>query len=114
MVNFGAEAWVGAQILSSCEEGIVLGDWSNHGSWSLIDSSNSESLVDVGDKLCVFEETLGVVGAVLVSNSLKFVISQVVVELREDRFELSAGNSSLSKLVKVTEILLNTDSLLND
>ena len=114
LVNSGAKLWVSAQVLSSCKESIVLGDWSNDSCWCLINSSDSESLVDVGHKLSVFEETLRVCSAVLVGNRLELIVSQVVVELGKDGFELSAGNSSLSELIEVTEVLLDTDSSLDD
>ena len=84
LVNCGAKLGVSAQVLSSCKESIVLGDWSNDSSWCLINSSDSESLVDVGNEISVFEETLWIVGLVFVSQRFKLIVCQVKVQLRED------------------------------
>ena len=103
-----------AQVLSSSKKGIVSCNWCDCGCWVLVNSGDGEGLVDAGNELSVSEEFLWVVGAVLVGQGLKFIISKVVVELRKNRFELKAGDSSLSEFVEITEELFNTDSLLNN
>ena len=113
-INLVSGCWVGAQVLSSGEEGVVGGDGGNLSGWGLVNTSDSEGLVDVGDKLSVLEEALWVVGGVLLSKGLKLIVGQGEVELGEDGFELSAGDSALSELVKISEELLNSDSSLND
>ena len=113
-LDFATSCWVGAQVLSSGEKGIVLGDWGNHGGWCLINSLDSECLVDVGHEVNIAEEALWVHGGVLVGQSFKLIVGQVKVQLGKDGLELRSGDSSLSELVEVAEELLNTNSVLNN
>lgn len=114
IIDLVTGSWVGAQILSPGEEGIVLGDWGDHSRWRLVNSSRRESLVNAGDEVGVSEEALWVVGLVLVSQALKLIVGEGEVERAEDGFELRAGDSALAELVEVSEELLDTNSLHDD
>jgi hypothetical protein len=108
--DFVVLSWI-AQVLSSGKESVILRVGIDSDSWVLVNSLDGESLVDVGHKVSVSEETLSILGGVLVSKGLKLILCEGEIHARENRFELCSGDSTLPQLVKVSEELFDSDSL---
>jgi len=84
VVDFISVLGCACKVLSTSQKGVVLGNGGNSGGWSLVNSLDGESRVDVGNEVSVAEESLRVVGLVLLSQSLELVIGQNEVEGRQD------------------------------
>ena len=102
------------EVLLSGESSVSDGYWSDRCSWLLLDSVGGESLIDVRAELNVVEHLLWVIGPVFQSKGIKLLESEVEIQHRENRLELSFGNFSSSKLVKIIKELFDSHSLHND
>lgn len=102
------------EVLLSGESSVSNGYWGDSCSWLLLDSVGSESLIDIGTELNVVEHLLWVISPVFQSKGIKFLESEVEIEHRENRLELSFGNFTSSKLVKIIEELFDSHSLHNN
>ena len=103
-----------SQVLSAGQESIALGHWCHTSRRSLVNALNGEGLVHVLDEVDVAEEALWVISLILLGDSLELIVGQSKVHLTQDGFELRAGHTALSQLIKVTEEFLDTDSLHDD
>jgi len=65
-----------SQVLSAGKDGVFVRVSSNSSERSLINSRNSESLVDASAEVNVVEENLRIVSFVFISESFKFIFSQ--------------------------------------
>ena len=110
LLNFSL-VLMASEILAAGKKSVVLGDSSNVGGGSLIDASDSEGSVDVCNKCLVSKESLGVRCLVLLGESLELVVGESKVHGGQDGLELGASDSSLSKLIEISEELLDTDAL---
>ena len=102
------------KVLATGKKSVVGGDGGDTSGWVLVDSSDGESFVDVGDEINVTEETLWVGRLVLLGKSLELVVSQVEVHGGEDGFELVASNAALSELIKISEEFFDSHALHDD
>lgn len=98
------------KVLATSEKGVILSDWSNARSGSLVNALDCEGCVDVCDEVNVAEEALWVTSLVLLGQCLELVVCQVKVHGGENRLELVASHTSLSQLVEVSEELFNSDA----
>ena len=63
-----------SKVLSSSQQSVVLSNWGYSDVWVLVNTSSGESFVDACNKVCVFEESLRVIGLVLVGQSFELII----------------------------------------
>ena len=100
-----------SQVLSAGEERVILGDCGDAGSRVLVNAGDSEGSVDVGNKVDVPEEALGVGGLVFLSESFELVVCHSEVHGGENRLELVSGDATLAQLIKIAEELFDSDAL---
>jgi len=65
-----------SQVLSAGKKGVFVTVSSNSSERSLINSRNSEGLVDASAEVNVVKENLRIVSSVFISESFKFIFSQ--------------------------------------
>ena len=102
------------KVLSTGQKSVALGDLGNSSRGILVDSGQSESSVDVGAEVGVAEEPLGVSSLVFQGQGLELIVRQGEVHRGKDRFELVAGDATLSKLVEIAEEFFNSHTLHDD
>jgi len=68
--------WVRSEILSPCKKCVILGDRGDASAWVLVDAFSSESIVDIFCEPGVLEETLRVIGGVLIGKILELIVSK--------------------------------------
>lgn len=103
------------EILSSSQNSVIDGYWSNRCCWLLLDAIGGENGVDAVAESVVVDHVFGISGgSILRSKGLKLLFGQVEVQHGQDLFELVLGDSSLSKFIKIIEELLDSNSLHDD
>lgn len=104
-------AVVTSEVLAASKDSVFVRLRSDSSEGSLVNSRESEGLVDAGYEVNVVEEYFRVVGFVGVAESLEFIVSQGEVHGGEDTLELVSSHTALAELVEVSEELFNTDTL---
>lgn len=102
---------VTSEVLAASKDSVFVrlgGDSSERG---LVDSSDSESLVNAGGECDVVEEDFRVVGFVGVAESLEFIVSQGEVHGGKNSLELVSSHTALAELVEISEEFFDTDTL---
>jgi len=102
------------EVLAASKERVVLCNGWHAGVGGLFDSASGEGLVDALREGDVVEELLWVVGLILFGQGVVLILSEVEIQLGEDRSELLLGHVALAQLVEINEELFNTNALHND
>ena len=99
------------EVLSSGEFSILNSYSIDLCKWSLLDAISSECTINAGTEILVVEHLLWISSSILSSQGIKFVLGQIEIKHGENTLELVFGNLSLSKLIKINEKLLDSNSL---
>ena len=99
------------QILAAGKQSVVGGDGGHTRSRCLIDALDREGAVHVVAEGRILEEAFRIISLVLLGQGLELIVRQGEVKLREDGFELWAGDASLTQLVEILEKVPNADAL---